>query len=315
MRYSIIIRSYNEEKHIGRLLKGIAMQTVCNDIEVILVDSGSKDQTVNIAKAGGAKIVHIAPEEFSFGRALNFGCQAATGDILVFASAHVYPVFNDWIERLAAPFQVEKMAVVYGRQIGNEVTKFSEEQLFKKWFPAWSNYDQSHPFCNNANCAVRRSLWEEQPYDETLTGLEDLDWAGKIMEKGYKIAYEAEAAIVHVHEEGYSRIRNRYRREAITLKQLYPKVHFNLWDFTKLFVSNTMSDMYHAVGQRRFFREAKGIVAFRLMQFWGTYQGHQQKGNVNNELKNRFYYPNGFRSGKPQNITPGKDNVIDYNFN
>ena len=47
-RCSIVIRAYNEEKHIGRLLTGIAQQNLA-DIEVILVDSGSLDDTVKIA--------------------------------------------------------------------------------------------------------------------------------------------------------------------------------------------------------------------------------------------------------------------------
>ena len=102
-RCSIIIRSYNEEKHIARLLEGIARQTV-QDAEVILVDSGSSDRTVEIAQSYSVKLVHIAPEEFTFGRSLNRGIQAASGEILVFASAHVYPVYPDWLEKLLAPF-------------------------------------------------------------------------------------------------------------------------------------------------------------------------------------------------------------------
>ena len=132
---SIIIRSFNEEKHIGKLIEGIKRQTLYKDTEVILVDSGSTDDTVKIASQSGVKIVPIAPEEFSFGRALNKGCEVAQGTYLLFASAHVYPVYTDWIEKMLQPFKDEKIALVYGKQIGNEVTKYSESQLFKKWFP------------------------------------------------------------------------------------------------------------------------------------------------------------------------------------
>lgn len=95
-RVSVVIRALNEGKHIGRLLKGLEQQTVKLD-EVILVDSGSTDNTVAIAEAAGCTVVHIAKNEFSFGRALNKGCAAASGDILLFASAHVYPVYN-WLD-------------------------------------------------------------------------------------------------------------------------------------------------------------------------------------------------------------------------
>ena len=102
-KLSIVIRCYNEEEHIGRLLSGIMQQTV-KDVEVVIVDSGSTDATLSIASRYPIRVVHIAPQEFSFGRSLNRGCAAATGDILVFASAHVYPLYDDWLEKLVRPF-------------------------------------------------------------------------------------------------------------------------------------------------------------------------------------------------------------------
>jgi len=68
---SIVIRAYNEDQHIGRLFEGIKQQTV-KDVDVILVDSGSTDSTVAIAESFGARVVKIRPEEFTFGRSLNY---------------------------------------------------------------------------------------------------------------------------------------------------------------------------------------------------------------------------------------------------
>ena len=87
-RASVIIRCYNEADHIGKLLHGLSQQSMQN-FEIILVDSGSTDGTIEIAEEYGVdEIVYIDPEDFSFGRALNYGCEAARGDICVFASAH-----------------------------------------------------------------------------------------------------------------------------------------------------------------------------------------------------------------------------------
>ncbi len=146
-RVSAIIRAYNESKHIGRLLKGLHQQTVRPD-EIILVDSGSTDDTVAIAVAAGCRIVHIAKEEFSFGRALNRGCAAANGDILLFASAHVYPVYNTHVEHIVKAFNRDGVAIAYGRQVGDERTKFSESRVMLKWFPNQNIWDQGHPFSN-----------------------------------------------------------------------------------------------------------------------------------------------------------------------
>jgi glycosyltransferase involved in cell wall biosynthesis len=288
---SVIIRCYNEEEHIGRLLSGIMEQTISGEAEIIVVDSGSTDATVSIASQFPTEIVSIDPNEFSFGRALNLGCAEASGEFIVAASAHVYPVYSDWLERLLAPFGDPEVALSYGKQRGNEVTKYSEHQVFAKWFPETSDYDQNHPFCNNANAAIRRVLWEEMPYNEELTGLEDLDWAKRAMQRGYKIAYAADAPIVHVHDEAPSDIFNRYRREAIALKRTMPRETFGLWDFSRLFVSNAWNDSQEAWKDGVLRKTLMEILTFRLMQFWGTYKGFRQQGEVPSKLKQRFYYP------------------------
>ncbi|HNP20679.1 MAG TPA: glycosyltransferase family 2 protein [Panacibacter sp.] len=289
---SIIIRSYNEEKHIGRLIDGINKQKNVTGIEIIVVDSGSTDSTTYIAHKMGASVISIRSGDFSFGRALNIGCSAAKGKYLLFASAHVYPLYTNWIEKMLKPFEDEKVGLVYGRQTGNENTRYSELQLMNKWFPKESNYNQLTPFCNNANAIVRRSLWEEQPYDESLTGLEDLDWGLKIQKKGWKIVYEAHASIVHVHEENASKIKNRYRREAIALKRILPNQSMNLFDFIRLTVINIVIDVFHAFHERKLFLNFRDIVQFRTMQFLGTYIGFRQKNEVDAQLRKRFYYPN-----------------------
>ena len=102
MRCSVVIRAYNEQEHLGRLLEGIRQQTL-RDAEVILVDSGSTDATAAIAVRYGAKVIHVKPEEFTFGRSLNLGIAAARHELVVIASAHVYPVYPDWLEKLLEP--------------------------------------------------------------------------------------------------------------------------------------------------------------------------------------------------------------------
>lgn len=291
-RCSVVIRCYNEEEHIGRLLTGIMEQTIIDDTEIIIVDSGSTDATVSIASSFPNKIVQIDPGEFSFGRALNIGCDAASGEVLVFASAHVYPLYEDWLERMVAPFEDPEVALVYGKQRGNEITKYPEHKIFERWFPETSNWNQSHPFCNNANAAVRRTVWEGMPYNEELTGLEDLDWAKRAQERGYKIVYESEATIAHVHDETWKSILNRYRREAIALNRIFPQQEFHLWDFLRLYTGNVFSDLYHAWHDGVLLSSLKDIFLFRLMQFWGTYRGFAHSGPVGSKLKNRFYYPN-----------------------
>jgi glycosyltransferase involved in cell wall biosynthesis len=287
---SIVIRAFNEEKHIGKLLEGIFHQTV-KDPEVILVDSGSFDRTVEIAEKYNVKIVHIQPHEFTFGRSINLGIEAADSDIIVLASAHVYPVYPDWLERLLEPFLDAQVALTYGKQRGTATTQFSEHMIFAHWYPDLSNLHQSHPFCNNANAAIRRSLWLEHPYNENLPGLEDLAWARWAFDQGHHIAYVAEAEIVHVHNESWHGVSNRYKREGMAFKSIYPQERFDLKDFFSAFFSNVRSDFQAASRQKILFKVWKQILGFRFNQFLGTYRGYNQSGPLTWKLKQTFYYP------------------------
>ena len=290
-RASIVVRCYNEAEHIGKLLHGVYEQTV-DDVEVILVDSGSTDGTLDVAKRYPIdEVVYIDPEEFSFGRALNFGCDAASGEFCVFASAHVYPTRNDWLERLLEKFDDDDVALVYGKQRGNEVTKYSEKRIFRQWFPERDIDHQNYPFCNNANAAIRRELWEEFPYDEEVTGLEDLEWAKRVQEAGYEISYASDAEIIHVHEETAKEIYNRYRREAFAHRQIMPDQTFTFLDFLRAFVTNTVSDYRNALREGKLAENLLEVPYFRALQFGGTYRGFNQEGPVNERLKERFYYP------------------------
>jgi rhamnosyltransferase len=235
---SIIIRAYNEEAHIERLLVGVLQQELKN-FEIILVDSGSSDATVAIASRYPVKVVQIQPQQFTFGFSLNQGIKQAQGELIVLASAHVYPVYPDWLEQLTEAFADPAVGLVYGKQRGDNATKFSEQQVFAHWFPEGSQSRQSHPFCNNANAAIRQALWEEHPYDESLPGLEDLEWARWALERGKTIVYKPEAEVIHVHNETSRGVYNRYRREGMAFKRLYPHEHF-LWPNSYACFSRTL---------------------------------------------------------------------------
>jgi rhamnosyltransferase len=291
-RCSLVIRAFNEEKHIGRLLTGILQQAV-PPAEILLVDSGSTDATLSIAGRFPVRIVSVRPDEFSFGRSLNRGISEASGELIVLASAHVYPVYADWLEQLLRPLEDPHVGLSYGQQRGDDGTRFSEHQVFAQWFPERSEPRQAHPFCNNANAAIRRSLWEIHPYDESLPGLEDLAWASWVLDQGSGIAYVAEAPVIHVHEETPRLIYNRYRREAMALRTIRPNERFHLSDFVRLFVGNVASDMSQARRRKVLLREAGGILSFRWMQFWGTYRGFAFAGPLSGSLKRIFYYPGG----------------------
>jgi rhamnosyltransferase len=287
---SVVVRAHNEQAHLGLLLQGILKQTV-RDVEILLVDSGSTDGTLDVASRYPVRVLQIEPQAFTFGRSLNLGLSAARAPVAVIASAHIYPVYPDWLEQLLKLFKDPRVALAYGRQRGASSTRFSEQQIFAKLYPPRSSVCQDPPFCNNANAAVRRELWQEHPYDEDLSGLEDLAWALWVQRQGFCVAYSAEAEVVHVHQERAAQVYNRYRREAMALKRIRPEEHFGLRDCLRFFVGNVISDARFARQEGNLRRVAAEVVWFRWMQFWGTYRGFSLSGPLTSQLKRVFYYP------------------------
>ncbi len=188
--------------------------------------------------------------------------------------------------------------------------RFSERRLLEQWFPPQSRRDREHPFCNNANAAIRRSLWSEQPYDERLTGLEDLAWAKGITARGFSLAYVADAPVVHVHDESFSQIVNRYRREAIAHREIYPAETLTAGTAVRLAIANIVRDLAAARREDQMSHHLRDIAVFRIGQFYGTLQGFSQSGPVTESLKRRFYYPPEPPSEPP--IHPPSGNPIDY---
>jgi len=292
MLTSIIIRTFNEQKHVEELLDKIAEQEQLSaDVEVIVVDSGSTDRTLEIAEKHTCRITHIAKEDFTFGRSLNDGCKFANGEILVFVSGHCIPVHGQWLDELIKPIVEGQADYTYGKQEGYGPTKFSERCHFEKWFPDYSKIPQKDFFCNNANAAIRRSTWEQYPFDEELTGLEDMDLAKRIMANGQKLAYVSTASVYHIHEERWGQVKLRYEREAIALQQIMPEVHFSLLDFLRFYCAGVFSDIAFALRNKVFFRNTFSILMFRLMQFWGTYRGNHQHRRLSAARKYNYFYP------------------------
>jgi rhamnosyltransferase len=131
-RVSVIIRTLNEENNLAELLDSVQSQKVFDfDVEVVVIDSGSTDRTLEIAENFNSRIATIEKSRFTFGRSLNEGCEFAFGDVFVFISGHCVPTDNNWLVNLVNPVLNKTVDYTYGRQLGRFPTKFSETELFK----------------------------------------------------------------------------------------------------------------------------------------------------------------------------------------
>jgi glycosyltransferase involved in cell wall biosynthesis len=194
---SIVVRCRNEKSALPRLFSCIRMQQYPGDIELILVDSGSTDGTRELSIPSFARWLDIAPEEFTWGRALNLGCSAAKGEILVLLSAHTFPLERTWLRALIQPFREAGVALVHGRQVGDaRINSRETAQLAEEYPPQDIRGAQKF---SNANGALPMALYRENPFDEDFQIGEEIPLVRFAIDAGFVVHYSAEAAVEHAH--------------------------------------------------------------------------------------------------------------------
>jgi glycosyltransferase involved in cell wall biosynthesis len=220
---SVIIRTKNEAKHLGQVLESLKAQVYEGPVEIVLVDSGSTDDTVSIAEAFDCTIVQIRPAEFSFGRALNVGIERAGGEIMVHLSGHSVPERGDYLSLMVEPFADPAVAATFGRDIPWPGTCPSQARDILSHFP--DALPDGGKF-SNANAAIRKSEWWRIRFDEGLPACEDLFWARDVMERGGQIRYVPDARVFHSHSPSPWYYYKRYRNERSSMKALlgYPDI-------------------------------------------------------------------------------------------
>ena len=167
---SIVIPVKDGGEDLVACLGAIARQEVDEEFEVVVVDSGSRDGSVEVARSHGAKVQEIDPAEFNHGATRNLGARLAGGDILVFISQDAEAVRPDWLRLLTAPLRDDdELAGVYGRQLARD-DAVPPERFFLDFLygprprvqeiAAPSEISMESTLFSNANSAIRRAAWE-----------------------------------------------------------------------------------------------------------------------------------------------------------
>jgi len=220
---SVVIRTFNEAAPLRRTLTAVFAQRDVTP-EVIVVDSGSTDETVAIAREFPVTLIELPRAEFTYGRALNRGFAAATAPMVVSLSAHALPLDRHWLRNLVRPLADERVAGVVGKTLPHpDCNPFDRRGLLRQ-YGGERHYlaEGSMPTFSNANSAVRRSVWEREPFDETLPYSEDALWARRQMGLGRALVYAPDAAVYHSHNETVAQLRRRFWNESRAREQIDP---------------------------------------------------------------------------------------------
>jgi rhamnosyltransferase len=219
LKASILIRAKNEERDIGDTLQAISTQVDVDSYETILIDSGSTDRTIEIARQYPAHLIQIPPASFTYGYALNVGVEAARGEFVITLSAHSLPANNRWLASLLDAFRDPNVAAVYGRHLPR-ANATSLELFGMRLSGVMSDRPRMQTrdmMFSNANGAFRRHLTLEHPFDERIPGAEDLAWADWAVRQGWAVYYEPRAAVYHSHGEPFGKLLRRMIHDQPTI--------------------------------------------------------------------------------------------------
>jgi len=269
---AVIIRTKNEEEFIGDALEAVSAQSKSPD-EIIIVDSGSTDSTLQIAGRYKTEIVRIDPAQFTYGGALNTGCDRARSDVLVSLSADAEPADADWLAKLTDSLSESRIAGVYGRQIPKPGTSPLERRDILTCYGLHRKLQSKDYFFSNVNSAIKREVWERTKFSKTLPAAEDWHWAKRVQEQGYAVVYEPAAAVYHSDDDHLLGIFRRTERVSWGTAFLDPTVEVSLRQVLLEVAGETVKDYRFIARSGMNLKTLAYSPLYRLARSMGRYQG------------------------------------------
>jgi rhamnosyltransferase len=228
MNISIILLTRNAGDELEKTLSSVFNQSI-TDFEIILVDSGSTDRTIEIAESFPVKIHKINPNDFDHGGTRNLGAKLAKGGYLVYLTQDAIPANRRWLENLIKPLANKKVAGVFSRQIpkkdANPMERFFLSHHFttNKLVRPFKNkkslvlYDI---FFSNVSSAIKKDVWKKHKYQQGLIMSEDQQWAKEVIAAGYQTVYEPSSVVFHSHKYTLKTAFQRYFDSAYSLHKI-----------------------------------------------------------------------------------------------
>lgn len=198
---SLVMRSYNEGWAIGDSLRMAFTQDHPCRIELIVIDSGSKDSSLDIIKSHNpAQLVQIASSEYVPGRVLNDGLRRSSNEWVVFLNADATPQNGAWLgELLRVAVDAPSPGTAFSRQVPRDNCDAVHAHDYDRCFgPERESVRWPH-FFSMVSCVVHRPTWEKLPFREDLQYAEDHEWSLRLREAGHAVDYADKSIAIHSH--------------------------------------------------------------------------------------------------------------------
>lgn len=228
---SIIILTKNGERYFDSLLEGLYCQQGIDRAEVIVIDSGSLDNTLRIVEDFPAiRLVEIPAHEFGHGKTRNLGARLAQGEYLVYLPQDAVPMGTEWLANLLRPFDNAAVAGVFGRQVARADASPMERFFLSRTYherPEVRELSEGEAaslarcFFSTVSGAIRASIWARQAFREDIIMSEDQAWAAEVMRAGHSIAYQPNAAVLHSHQYGIADVFRRNFDSGYSIWQIF----------------------------------------------------------------------------------------------
>lgn len=216
---SILVLAKNESRNVKHCLDAIFSQVTSSPFEVVFIDSGSTDGTVDLALQYPVKMHQIPPDEFHHSRTRNLAASLASGKYLVYLACDAFPAGPHWLQSFIDNFQDESVAAVYGRHLPKPGSKMERQHALGTLYGperivkdpasrATLGYRYYH--FSTVNAAIRKSAWEATRFPDDLRVFEDVAIAQRILEREWTIVYEPKAAVYHSHDYPAKTLFRRY---------------------------------------------------------------------------------------------------------
>ena len=216
MKASVVIPTKNGEEYLDEVLQAIFAQQAPWAFEVVIIDSGSTDRTLEIVGRYPVRLMQIPPLEFNHGATRNQAIAASKGEFIALLTQDATPASPHWLVHLIAACEGDGVAGVFGPHLTradcDPIESRNLEVHFRNFGVGRTVYAvkdvedykarQGHyDFFSNCNSCLKRAVWEQIPFRHTPMA-EDQMWAQDVLKAGYSKIYEPDAPVLHSHFYG-----------------------------------------------------------------------------------------------------------------